>query len=176
MTERLLQSKLEQRHPGQFLVESAGTGALVGNPIEPRIAEGIRALGGSADDFGARQLSSDLLQQQDLILALTRAHRSRVVEMAPSQLRRTFTLKEYSRLLSHVPSPNGEDPAADWKAASNFALRIRGKDGPVISAHDDVPDPYGRQDEVYEEAQRQIATAVDNILTFYQPASPGRTI
>ncbi len=163
MAERLLRAGLDERFPGQFIVESAGTGALVGNPIDPRVAGFIRVLGGSAEDFSARQLTPELLCGQDLVLTLTREHRSRVVELAPQMLRKTFTLLEFARLLPALQVDDRLQGAARLNASIPRALRSR-------SAHiglpnsDDVVDPYRREDDVYQRMSHELSPAIDQVV------------
>ena len=94
MAERLLQHGLDQVSPGAFEVRSAGTGALVGHAIEPHVEGFIRVMGAPTDNFAARPLTPAILAEQDLVIALTRAHRSKIVEMRPALLKKTFTLRE----------------------------------------------------------------------------------
>ncbi len=56
--------------------------------------------------FEARRLSEQMLREVGLILAMTRAQRGIVVELWPAAVRRTFTLREFARLLSRI------DPSA----------------------------------------------------------------
>ncbi|WP_247828503.1 low molecular weight phosphatase family protein [Arthrobacter antioxidans] len=154
MTERLLQAGLDERYPGQFVVESAGTGALAGNPIDPQIAGLVRRFGGTADNFSARQLTPEILREVDLVLALTRAHRSRVVETVPAMLRKTFTLREFARILPHLTLDEALPPADRWRAALPRALRARASH--TAPELDDVVDPYRRSDEVYRQMVAQI--------------------
>lgn len=163
MAERLLRAGLDEHFPGQFVVESAGTGALVGNPIDSQVAGFIRELGGSAEDFAARQLTPEILQGQDLVLALTREHRSRVVEMSPVMLRRTFTLREFARLLPFVQLDDSLRGADRWRGAIPKALRARSAQAGAPE-DDDVVDPYKRGEEVYQLMSRQLAPAQQVIL------------
>ena len=73
-------------------VRSAGTNALVGRPIAEPMAELLTAGGFPPADFAARQLTPDLVEEADLVLALTPRHRARVVESVPSAVRRTVTV------------------------------------------------------------------------------------
>ncbi|MHA7239326.1 arsenate reductase/protein-tyrosine-phosphatase family protein [Arthrobacter sp. TMS1-12-1] len=159
MAERLLQAGLDARFPAQFVVESAGTNALVGNAIDPRVAGFVRVLGGNADQFAARQLSPQILQGQDLVLALTREHRSRIVEMSPIMLRKTFTLRELARLLPRIAIEDALQGPDRWSATPPKALRVRSiHAGPP--EEDDVVDPYGRTDDVYRRMLDQLNPAI----------------
>lgn len=165
MAERLFQAGLKEHLGDRLVVTSAGTRALTGNPIDPRVAGKIRDVGGDSQGFHARQLSPAVLSNQDLVLALSREHRSRIVEMEPRMLRKTFTLREFARLLptlSPSPSISGVDR---WKNAVSLAIRARSPSaGPP--ENDDVVDPYRQSYETYEEMYSQCIPAVTDIVRF----------
>jgi protein-tyrosine phosphatase len=163
MAERLLQAGLDERYPAQFLIRSAGTSALVGSPIDPQMIDFIHGLGGSADNFSARQLSTDVIEGSDLVLALTREHRSRVVEISPAMVRRTFTLREFARLTPRLHLDAQVRGADRWRAAIPKALRARSAHA-VLPEHDDVVDPYKRGRDTYLDAGEAINAAVKHLL------------
>jgi protein-tyrosine phosphatase len=163
MAERLLQSDLDKAFPGQFLVESAGTGALVGSPVDARVADFIRQAGCDADNFVSRQLTPEILKRQDLVLALTREHRSRVVEMSPSMLRKTFTVREFARLLPVIQLDDSLRGPNRWAAVLPKALRARSAQ-PGEVEDDDVVDPYRRDSEIYERMRSDLTPAISEIM------------
>lgn len=163
MVERLLQQGLDLVTPGAYQVESAGTGALVGSDMEPHISGFVRVLGASADGFAARQLTPEILGEQHLVLALTRAHRSRIVELRPALLRKTFTLRELARILPQVQTPRGAPVTERWAAVIPLALRARSLQG-HDPADDDVVDPFRRSDAVYEQMRQEITPAVQQLI------------
>jgi protein-tyrosine phosphatase len=163
LAERLLQHGLDQLAPGAYRVDSAGTGALVGAAMEPHIEGFVRVLGASADNFSARQLTAAILAEQDLVLALTRRHRSRIMELHPGMLKKAFTLRELARLLPQVQTHRGAAPRERWEAVIPLALRARSLHG-HNPEEDDVVDPYGRGDDVYEQTRREIMPAVLALL------------
>lgn len=164
MVERLLQANLDERFPGQFSVESAGTKALTGSPVDSRIAMYIQTLGGSTAHFSARQLTPEILKGQNLILTLTRDHRSEVVQMSPSVLNKTFTLGEFSRLMSEF-TPKAPLRGQDlWRAAIPNLLRSRSRHH-VDARLDDVVDPFRRPEEVYETMRLQIVSSMQKLFT-----------
>ncbi|POH60663.1 low molecular weight phosphatase family protein [Arthrobacter glacialis] len=162
MAERLLQHGLDQVSPGAFEVSSAGTGALVGHAIEPHVEGFIRVMGAATDNFAARQLTPAILAEQDLVIALTRAHRSRIVEMRPALLKKTFTLRELARILPQIETPQGMGAAERWEAMIPLALRARSqfRSSPE---DDDVVDPYRRSDDVYEQMRRDLTPAIQSL-------------
>lgn len=81
---------------------SAGTHALVGQPVYPPMASRLDAVG-VAHNGAARQVDEPLLRQSDLILTMTRELRSRVVELVPAAVRRTFTLAEFAAIVAAAP-------------------------------------------------------------------------
>lgn len=167
MAERLLQHGLDQTSPGVFEVSSAGTGALVGHGIEPHVEGFIRVLGAPTDNFSSRQLTQEILAEQDLVIALTRAHRSRIVELRPALLKRTFTLRELARILPQIEVPEGLRSSERWEAMMPLAMRARSMNR-VAPEDDDVVDPYRRADSVYEQMRREITPVVQAIVGWNQ--------
>jgi len=134
-----------------FTTSSAGTRAVIGHPIHRDAAVVLEELGGDASVFAARQLKSKLASSADLIIAMTSAHRDIVLEAAPRQLSRTFTLTEAARLASM----DGAETLADLAA-----LRRR------LTANEkaDIPDPIGQSPEVFAAVGSQIAELLPPIL------------
>jgi len=158
--ERLLARSLDD----SVSMSSAGTHAMVGHAISAPMIPLIQAQDGSTDGFVARQLTEDIIRGADLVLALTREHRAAVVVAYPSAVRRTFTLREFSRLLSQVEPAElaGSNDAERLHKAVPLAAAQRGRKQ-VTPADDDVVDPYRRSEQVYAEAMAQILPAVQLI-------------
>ena len=85
---------------------------MTAHPIQNEAARVLEMLGGEVSNFAARQLTSTIASDADLVLTMTRAHRDTVLELAPRQLRRTFTLTEAARLTSAYNARNIADLAA----------------------------------------------------------------
>jgi len=97
---------------------------------------------------------------------LTRAQRGLVVELWPAAVRRTFTLREFARLLRWVDPaalPAGT-PADRLRAAIPLAAAERGRER-TSADQDDVIDPFRLSDEVYAQSFQEIASAVHAIVT-----------
>ncbi|MBT1002788.1 low molecular weight phosphatase family protein [Paenarthrobacter sp. DKR-5] len=170
MAERLLQAGLDEVCPGEFEVRSAGTHAMVGWDMQPQVQGLVHVLGGNTEGFEARLLTPQILQGQDLVLAMTREHRSAVVGMAPTLLRRTFTLREFARILPHV-TPEGMTTAERWKSIFLPAARIRTR-VTVPAEEDNIIDPYRHDEVVYQEMMRQLAPAARSIISWAQSVAP----
>lgn len=190
MAERLLQAGLDQVVPGGFQVASAGTRALVGEPMQPISADIVRTFGGNPDGFAARQLTPKVLRGVDLVLTMTSGHRGEVLQLDASLLKRTFTIREFARMLdvldgraaetdsrpAAVEPSQGSGPAGsddDARLAANTALwrglparaaGVRHLSLPADSADNDIVDPYRRAAEVYREMEDQLAPAIVSIL------------
>jgi protein-tyrosine phosphatase len=155
LAERLLRLRLADSRGVR--VSSAGVRAVVGAPMDASAALELTRLGGDPSDFVARQLTAELVTDADLVLAATRQLRSQVVELAPTALRRTFTLRELAALLEERPWPS--DPA-DLRALVTAAADWRGS---VADRDDalDVPDPIGGPASLHREAAELAAAATD---------------
>ncbi len=149
--ERLAAAYAAQYAIPDLTASSAGTRAVIGHPIHRDAAAVLEKLGGNASDFAARQFKPKIASATDLIITMTSAHRDTVLETAPHQLKRTFTLTEAARLASM----DGADTLADLAA-----LR------PYLTANDiaDIPDPIGQSPEVFAAIGAQIAELLPPLL------------
>jgi protein-tyrosine phosphatase len=148
-----------------LFVSSAGTHALVGQTIAEPMARLLRDHGVEPGAFTARRLTETLVKEADLILALTRAQRSLAVELWPPAVRRTFTVREFARLLNKLDSsalPDGT-PAERLRAAMPLAPAQRGL-RPASAQDDDVIDPFRLSDDVYIASLAEITSAVNVIV------------
>jgi protein-tyrosine phosphatase len=162
VAERLLEARLGS----SVQVSSAGTFGVVGAPIAEPMAHRLRSANVTADSFAARRLLASMARSADLVLTLTKVHRSEVVELSPAVVRRSFTLLEFARLL--------EDLGPDGFPTGTPALRLQAA-VPLLAARrspspsDDVDDPIGRPDVVYERVFGEITQAVDRIAAIIVP-------
>jgi protein-tyrosine phosphatase len=153
-------------------VRSAGTHALVGQPISEPMGTLLRSNGVDDGKFAARTLTESLVKEADLVLALTRAQRSLVVELWPPSVRRTFTAREFAGPLGALDTsalPQGT-PAERLRAAMPLAVARRGFRG--ASKDDDVVDPFRLSDEVYVTSFMEITAAVRIIVEVLLPHRP----
>lgn len=147
-------------------LSSAGTHALLGKPMYETNQEIAQELGIiDASNHRARQLSLDMLKQSDLILAMDRGHRRRIVEMLPRASRYTFTLREFARLADQVSNDDlamrsGHSAIELLRNALESVAQLRGTlpllDDPM---QDDVIDPYGQKPAVFRLSAEQLISA-----------------
>ena len=178
LAEAVLQTRLG---PLGGRVRSAGTQGLDAEPMTEQARRLAEALGADAALTAAHRsayLSEQMLVGPDLVIAMTRAHRQRVVELDPSRLRTAFTAREFARLAADASDAEilaaADAAGADARRRNRLSRRLRGaieviaaKRGmsapPADPADDDVIDPFRQSWETYELSGRQLAPALDQI-------------
>jgi protein-tyrosine phosphatase len=150
MMEVLLRGRLD---PARFEVASAGVRGRAGQPMDAMSEMELMRLGASAGSFRSHPLDEYLVESADLIVTATRSHRSRVLEVGPRALRKTFTLREFAALCASAPE--GLHSAELVADAAARRQEFRGDA--------DVADPYRRSPKVHRATADQIAAAVDVI-------------
>ena len=170
VAERLLQAGLDQVLAGGFEVRSAGTRAMVGEPIQPLSADVIQTYGGSPDHFAARQLTQKILKEQDLVLTMASSHRGEVLQLDPSLLKRTFTIREFARMVSALEERNDDTSGVDhltfWRDLPARASSVRHLVLAAQASDNDVADPYKQGADAYLRMEDELAPAILRILRF----------
>ncbi|MFF1382179.1 low molecular weight phosphatase family protein [Arthrobacter sp. NPDC058288] len=190
VAERLLQAGLDQVLPGGFEVRSAGTRAMVGNPIQPLSAEIVNMYGGTDKGFAARQLTPKILRDTDIVLTMTSKHRGEVLQLDASLLKRTFTIREFARMLEALeerdaaavttgtaPAEKAQaqipsDAGAMWRGLPARLASVRHLALAADSADNEVIDPYKRGPEVYRQMEDELAPAILTILRYARLNTP----
>jgi len=151
MAERLTAAYSISHAIPDLAASSAGTRAVIGHPIHVDAAHILKRLNADASDFAARRLTPKIVSNADLVLTMTREHRDIVLQTAPHQLQRTFTLIEAARLHSKFAAQTISDLGA---------LR------PRLAANEpsDIPDPIGQSPEFFAMVGDQIADLLPPIL------------
>lgn len=164
--ERLLAASL----PG-VPVSSAGTMALIGDDIEPRVKATLIERGVNATGFASRQLQSTMAEEADLVITASREHQRKVLRLAPRAMRRTFTLRELADALSADAPMHAAEGGLPGVVARAVALRGRGP-----TRTDDectIPDPYGKPDSVVTAMSAYVDDALPPIVRVSQSARNG---
>ena len=170
--EALLAVGLSAVDASGFEVRSAGTRALRGHPMDATTASLLGPIAEAFAGFTATQLTADFVARQDVVLTLTREHRSAVLRLRPEALRQTFSLREFARLLDTVDLAGlPRQRSARWEellpalAANRTSARL------PDPAEDDVVYPFGQRPEVFRRMASQIVPAVERIIAFERTAS-----
>ena len=151
IAERLATAYASQRKIFDFTASSAGTRAVIAHPIHHLASAVIEAYGGNVSDFSSRQFTSKIAADADLVLAMTRAHRDAVLELAPRQLHRTFTLAEASSLASRRDARSIADLASLRPTVSGCELA-------------EIDDPIGQDPDFFARIGSQISALLPPII------------
>lgn len=176
MAQYWLRSSVDE---GLALVESAGTGALVGYPMDPPSRAMTERFGGEPDGHTARQLDERQLSHVDLVIAMSREHRDAVLAIRPSLARRAFTIVELERLIALVRFSVLRSSAAAFEGTPRDrlgmlldALAARRSDLRIGDERElDVADPYRRGDAAVERTAAQLLPAVESIAELLRTAA-----
>jgi protein-tyrosine phosphatase len=177
ITERLTRHALADRLgdplAGGLIVESAGTWGHEGAPMEANAETVLTDFGADPSGFVGRELLDDHVIRADLVLTATRDHRAQVISMGHSAGLRTFTLKEFTRLVRAIdpatlPDPR-EFPAGGVveraRALVRAAAALRGwLLAPSVEA-DEVYDPYGAPLPFFRSVGSEISEALDPVVS-----------
>ncbi len=136
------------------VARSAGTRALVGAPIDTSTAIVLEDFGLDPTLHAGTQFESRMAVDADLVLTAQRKHRDLIIGKIPSTFRRTFTMKEFARLVHAIPA--GMAPRAVVAAADEQ----RPVHGAVPIEHDDTPDPYRGDVALARHIAEEVGTAV----------------
>lgn len=183
--EHLLRHRLDQVWgKGVFDVSSAGVRGLAGEPMTPQSAALLAVDGIDGSSFTARRLSATHLTSADLVICATRTHRSAVVQLAPTVLRRAVLLPELALAAGHTPpwtpgggdqsiGPQGENEMSEWvrsvaRAVVNHRPAIVGE---LDGADLDIDDPYGRPQPAYDQMAERIGRWLPEAVAVLSPAT-----
>jgi protein-tyrosine phosphatase len=173
ITERLTRHALAQRlgDPlgGGIVVESAGTWGHEGAPMEANAATVLAEYGADASGFVGRELLDEHVIRADLVLTATRDHRAQVISMGHSAGLRTFTLKEFTRLVKAIDTATLPPPADGVVARAGALVRaaaaLRGWLLAPTADADEVYDPYGAPMPFFRSVGDEIRGALDPVVT-----------
>ncbi|PRY11423.1 low molecular weight phosphatase family protein [Kineococcus rhizosphaerae] len=176
MAVALLRHRLTERFGEQasaVRVTSAGTSALVGEPVDPEVPAVLSAVLGPvarsvAAPEAARQVDTHLVGAADLVLTMTREQRGAVIGLVPAAQRKTFTVVELARIARMLGQerrlPSSASAAAGLKALVAAAPAWRGPTAPADPATDDVEDVHRARREVQVKAARRLDEALTAVV------------
>lgn len=169
LTRHALVARLGARPAAGIEVESAGTWGHEGAPMEVNAATVLREAGVDPEGFTARELKDEHVIRADLVLTATRDHRAQVISMGHSAGLRTFTLKEFARLVRAIDSTTlpdaGDGAVARAHALVRAAAALRGWLLAPSPAADEVYDPYGAPVPYFRSVGDEIRQALDPVVT-----------
>ncbi len=147
-------------------ITSAGTAALVDHGVPPEMARALKTHGLDASAHRARQLTPALATEADVIIAMTAEHRRRTVSETPQVLRRAFLLMEIAAAARAGAPIAGATPAERLANLGSAVQAYR----PMLAGHEipDVPDPYRRPQDQYDESTAMIVEACRDIAAWVE--------
>lgn len=171
LAEQLLRDRLRHVMPdARITVQSAGTAAVNGQPMDRAAAREAKRLGvTNADRHTALRLRDDHVATADLVLALAREHRAAAVHLTPLAVGRAFTLLEFTSVVRALePSTlltRSETRSAETKlrAVVAEAHSMRGVVAARGAHESDVMDPHGRDGAVHRATADVIDTTVSQL-------------
>ncbi|HEY8532873.1 MAG TPA: low molecular weight phosphatase family protein [Micromonospora sp.] len=151
-------------------VASAGTHAVPGRAMHPHAAQLAAERAIDIRDFRSRPVTPDDLTNAGVVLTATREERRACAALAPRAIPRTFTLRQFARLVTaavergwRVVDPN-EPPPARVTALVTAAGRARALVQPVRATEDDLADPIGHPLAQFRHCAREIEAALRPII------------
>lgn|SRR5690625_2500846 len=170
LSAQLLADRLD---PAFFRVESAGISPLTGDKMPVEMQRIVTKLGlKDSAAHRARAVTVETIAKSDLIIGMSRHHRSAGVLLYPPAVRQAFTLLELAHVVSQIDEQDVgyimEQHSDIEFAVLDTVMRMRGM-VPRLSPEElyDVEDPYGRSNQAFGRSAKQIENAVDQITEFF---------
>ena len=160
MAEALLRHRLEAAGVDAH-VHSAGL--LLDD--RPASAEGVAVMSARGIDTSAhrsRRMTREMLRDADLVIGMAREHVREAVLLVPEAWSRTYTLKELVRRGEDVGARADDQPLEEWLEKVN-AGRTRA-DLLGSSADDDVADPIGQSQSVYDKTADELDALIERLV------------
>jgi protein-tyrosine phosphatase len=164
MGEALLRGHLSGR-PVDARVHSAGTLAWSGPATDEAIAV-MREHDLDLSTHRSQALTTPLVTDADLVLAMTRTHVYGVLAHDDTAGDRTFLIEELPRLATRIGSRGADETLRVW-AARVAAERTHG--WVAGRADEEVPDPYGEPISVYRATANRLDAASAAIAALVAP-------
>lgn len=103
MAEGALRMLLEKERPGRAEVRSAGIAAASGCPATLYAQEAVKTWNLDISAHESRPLTAHMIEQADLVLAMSPEHLARIVRIAPEAASKAYLFKNFPD-----PNPTGE--------------------------------------------------------------------
>ena len=123
--EYCLTQQLQQKG-SQIKVSSAGLGALVGKPAAPKAIELASQAGLDLTPHKARQVTREMIKQNDLILTMEEGHTVAIEKLAPEARGKVHLLGRWQQQIE-IP-----DPYQKGVAAYEIALKLIKNDNNTV--------------------------------------------
>ena len=167
---------------------SAGLAAANGLPMSPLSAQTLTRRHIPLPQHRSSMLRNEMVDKADLILCMTEGHAAQVRRQFPQAAEKVHCLGEYCPPVDQSPHPDDRsagDAGSIGHNARDKGARPGGTGGSDRSGHRrsrhgsscDIVDPFGGSDEDYEQAARDIESALAGLfkaLTTRDANPPGK--
>lgn len=103
MAEGLLKQAFIEAGRLDSKISSAGLGALVGHPPDPKACQVMMEKGIDISSYRARQLNQEMIRKSELILVMEAGQRNAIEEIEPTARGKIFRLGEWGKF--DIPDP-----------------------------------------------------------------------
>lgn len=155
-------------------VHSGGTYAHDGEDMQPPMKQRVRQYGADTENFVADQLTPQMVRESDLILTATRVHIEDILADVPEAEDRTFTVREFGRLLESADAGRIREAVRRGRSVPERLAALvpliaeQRKSMGSAGREDDVVDPYMLPDDVYDESFRQLREPIEALVGLVQ--------
>ena len=133
---------------------SAGTHGFRDHAMDATMSATLASRGLESDGFTSRRLTTDLIEEADLVLTAETTHRTFILDDHPGAFRKVFTLGQFAEAVGGLDLTGRELLAAAAERRGSAERRF------------DVSDPYGRG----EEAAESCGQHIESLLRVVVPA------
>jgi protein-tyrosine phosphatase len=151
----------------EITVHSAGTHAMNGGAMHQGSSQVLDERGVDSADFASRRLNPPMVADAALVLTADRAQRAACASMAPSAVRRVFTLRQFARIAEVVPAPDPRIAATPSERFSDLleqVILMRSRLQPVPEHEDALADPVRQPIDAFrtcaDEIERTLGVVV----------------
>lgn len=138
-----IKARLQREVTPAVRIGSAGVRALVGEPLDADIRQLLHEIHMDGSRFRGKQLTPEMVEQADLVLTVSRAIRSEVVQEHPQALAKTFAIADFADLADHLRTARPQlDPGLSVRDRVRLAAARRPLFPPRDAESADIHDPY----------------------------------
>lgn len=173
LAESYFRAALRDRGDVLIRVSSAGVRAAPGTKMLPECVAMVDD--SAAADFRSRLLTSTMIAESDVVVAMTRNELSGVLRLWPRALGYAVTLPELARAAAAAPPPGPGDAARRLADLVAGTILRRGTSS-IDPSGDDIPDPAGRPGTELRRAAATVTACVDRVVDRMWPASDATVV
>ncbi len=97
MAEGIMKNLIKNsRLENEVYISSSGTGVNISLPASGNAVSALEELGIDISGHWSKPITKELIEDSDLILGMTEAHKNHVLKITPKAKEKTFTLIEYT--------------------------------------------------------------------------------